>query len=371
MTDQDAAFTPDWVSPPGDTIVDLIEERGWTQANLAARLGFSHKHVNQLIKGKVPLTEEAALRLGQVLGAGAGFWLAREARYRERMVHLESATRHAAWVPWLDELPVRELMNAGAIPKRRIDAGSRPGLVDECLRFFGVASPDEWRTHYVGMECTFRRSRAEQSDVGAISAWLRLGEREAEERDGPSYNRTGFQAALDEIRELTVELPEVFEPQVRALLRRAGVGLVLVPAIPRAHVSGVARWLSPRYPLIQLSLYGKTNDRFWFTFFHEAAHILLHAGDKSSVWLDDATSKPAAGRAEEEANAWAADQLIPPRDAPELARLVTKESVKAFAHRIGIHPGIVVGRLQHDRTISFKQMNDLKVSFRITAVSNA
>ena len=371
MTDQDAAFTPNWASPPGDTIFDLIEERGWTQANLAVRLGFSHKHVNQLIKGKVPLTEEAALRLGQVLGAGAGFWLAREARYRERMVHLESATRHAAWVPWLDELPVRELMNAGAIPKRRIDAGSRPGLVDECLRFFGVASPDEWRTHYVGMECTFRRSRAEQSDVGAISAWLRLGEREAEERDGPSYNRTGFQAALDEIRELTVELPEVFEPQVRALLRRAGVGLVLVPTIPRAHVSGVARWLSPRYPLIQLSLYGKTNDRFWFTFFHEAAHILLHAGDKSSVWLDDATSKPAAGRDEEEANAWAADQLIPPRDAPELARLITKESVKAFAHRIGIHPGIVVGRLQHDRTISFKQMNDLKVRFQITAVSNA
>ena len=371
MTDQDAPFTPDWVSPPGDTIVDLIEERGWTQANLAARLGFSHKHVNQLIKGKVPLTEEAALRLGQVLGAGAGFWLARESRYRERMVRLESATRHAAWVPWLDELPVRELMNAGAIPKRRIDAGSRPGLVDECLRFFGVASPDEWRTHYVGMECTFRRSRAGQSDVGAISAWLRLGERGVEKRDGPSYARTGFQAALDEIRELTVEPPEVFEPRVRALLRRAGVGFMLVPAIPRAHVSGVARWLTPRYPLIQLSLYGKTNDQFWFTFFHEAAHILLHAGDKSSVWLDDATSKPAAGRDEEEAIAWAADQLIPPRDAPELARLVTRESVKAFAHRIGIHPGIVVGRLQHDRTISFKQMNDLKVRFQITAVSNA
>ena len=363
MTDHDAPFAPDWVSPPGDTILDLIEERGWTQVDLASRLGFSHKHVNQLIKGKVPLTEEAALRLGQVLGVGAGFWLTREARYRERTVRLESTCRHAAWVPWLDELPVRELMNAGALPKRRIDARSRPSLVDECLRFFGVASPDEWRTHYLGMECTFRRSRAEQSDVGAISAWLRLGEREAEKQDGPSYDRTGIQAALDKIRELTVESPEVFEPRVRALLRQSGVGFVLVPAIPHAHVSGVARWLRPRYPLIQLSLYGKTNDRFWFTFFHEAAHLLLHAGDKKSVWLDDATSKPAADRAEEEANAWAADQLIPPQSASELAGLHTKASVKAFARRIGIHPGIVVGRLQHDRSISFKQLNDLKVNF--------
>ena len=143
-----------------------------------------------------------------------------------------------------------------------------------------------------GWSAPFRRSRAEQSDIGAISAWLRLGEREAEKLDTRTYDRAGFLAALGEIRELTVEPPEVFEPRIHALLHRVGVGFVLVPAIPRSHVSGVARWLRPRYPLIQLSLYGKTNDRFWFTFFHEAAHILLHAADKKSVWLDDPNSKP-------------------------------------------------------------------------------
>ena len=99
MTDLDTPFRPDWVSPPGDTILDLIEERGWTQANLATRLGFNHKHVNQLIEGKVPLTEEAASRLAQALGTSAGFWLTREARYRERLVRLESAGRHARGHP--------------------------------------------------------------------------------------------------------------------------------------------------------------------------------------------------------------------------------------------------------------------------------
>ena len=370
MTDQSAPFAPDWVSPPGDTILDMVEERGWTQAELAVRLGFSPKHVNQVIKGKAPLTEESALRLAQVLGPSAGFWLTREAHYREQVVRLESTSRHAAWVSWLDEIPVKDLMNAGAIPKQRMDTGSRPALVDECLRFFGVASPHEWRSHYLGMEYTFRRSRAEQSDVGAISAWLRLGEREAEKSGSRAYSRFEFESALDEIRGLTLEPPDVFEPRVRELLRRAGVGFVLVPAIPRTHVSGVARWLDSRHPLIQLSLYGKTNDRFWFTFYHEAAHILLHAADKKSVWLDDPTSKPSTDRAEEEANAWAADWLIPPRYASELATLGTKTSVRAFARRIGIHPGIVVGRLQHDISISFRQMNDLKVSFRFTASSD-
>ena len=97
MTDLDTPFTPDWVSAPGDTILDLIDERGWTQAELAGWLGFSHKHVNQLVKGKVPLTEEAALRLAQVLGTSAGFWLTREARYRERVVRLRSTRRCKRW----------------------------------------------------------------------------------------------------------------------------------------------------------------------------------------------------------------------------------------------------------------------------------
>ena len=90
-------FAPDWVSPPGDSILDIIEEREWTQVELAQRLGFSLKHVNQLIKGKVPLTEDAAIRLERVLGSTVGFWLAREARYRERCARLEAAGKHAGW----------------------------------------------------------------------------------------------------------------------------------------------------------------------------------------------------------------------------------------------------------------------------------
>ena len=135
-------------------------------------------------------------------------------------------------------------MNVGAVSKRRIDAKSRPGLVDECLGFFGVASPDEWRTHYLGMECDFRRSRADQCDIGAISAWLRLGEQEAEKLDTPSYDRSGFEAALDEIRALTVEPPEVFEPPVRAFLplaatRSGGSAVERFPGHPARDPSGL------------------------------------------------------------------------------------------------------------------------------------
>lgn len=364
MTDLAAPFAPDWVSPPGDTILDIIEERDWTQAELAQRLGFSPKHVNQLIKGKAPLTEETAIRLERVLGSTVGFWLAREARYRERCARLEAAEKHAGWTDWLDALPIRELMAAGGIAKRRVDAKSKPGLVEDCLRFFGVASPEEWRAHYGEMQAAFRRSREEQSDIGAISAWLRMGEQVAEKLDGPKFDKVHFESALAEIRTLTVLDPVEFEPSLRTLFQEAGIAFVLLPAIPKAHVSGVARWLNPHRPLIQLSLYGKTNDKFWFTLFHEAAHVLLHAKEKKSVYLDD-PSKPSTNSAEEhEANDWAGNFLIPAHHTDELAYLRSKSAVCEFAHRIGIHPGIVVGRLQHDGLIEPSWMNDLKISFR-------
>lgn len=366
MTELSAPFAPDRVLPPGETILDITEERGWTQSELAKRLGYSEKHVSQLINGKVPITLDAAQRLERVLGSTSDFWLALEANYQQHKARLEAAQKHASWAPWLDELPVKELMATGAIAKARNDTRNKPGIVQACLRFFGVASPEEWRAHYGGMQVAFRRSRAEQSDVGAISAWLRLGEQAAERQDAPKYDKVRFEQALQKIRGLTREAPEVFEPRMRQLLHEAGVLLAVVPAIPRAHVSGVARWLSATRPLIQLSLYGKTNDKFWFTFFHEAAHILLHSDDKEakkSIFLDNPNTSHSGDSQESEADQWAGDMLIPEQYSTQLRTLNSKDDVRKFAQSIGIHPGIVVGRLQHDRIIEPSSMNSLKQSF--------
>lgn len=373
MTENNVPFTPDWAVPPGESILDLAEERSWTQAELAQRLGYSEKHVSQLINGKVPLTVEAAQRLERVFGSTMEFWLKLEANYQRHKARLEAEKRHAEWAPWLDELPLKDLMSSGAIDKQRLMPKNKPGLVEACLRFFGVASPDDWRTHYGGMQMAFRRSRAEQCDVGAISAWLRLGEQQAEKLDGPKYDRARFEKSLRTIRGLTCLPPDEFEPQMRQLLHDAGVLLVLVPAIPRAHVSGVARWLSPTRPMIQLSLFGKTNDRFWFTFFHEAAHILLHANgkeEKKSIFLDDPNAAHTEDPKEHEANQWAGDCLIPSDISHELPELRSKAAVVDFARRIGVHPGIVVGRLQHDGLIEPSWMNDLKARFRFKGMAD-
>ncbi|GAA6142320.1 helix-turn-helix domain-containing protein [Hydrogenophaga sp. 5NK40-0174] len=357
-------FEPDWVSPPGDTIVDLLEERDWTQQQLADRLGYSVKHVNQLIKAKVPLTEDAAIRLQRVFGSTVGFWLTREAQYRERVAIQEAEKQREAMVPWLERFPIREMMAAGELTRCRLDARTKLAVVDELLTFFSVATPEQWAAQYERMELSFRRSREDQADIAAISAWLRMGERLAERLDGPPFVESRFKAALNAIRSLTCQSPQEFEPRMKQLLHEAGVAFVLVPALPKAHVSGVARWLNPHRPMIQLSLYGKQNDRFWFSFFHEAAHILLHGKQKKSVFLDDPSKSGASSKEEQEANAWARDFLVSPESARFLPHLPkTKSAVAQFANSIGIHPGIVVGRMQHDGLLDVRWLNDLKAKF--------
>ena len=354
MIDQKRAFQPDWISPPGSTISDLMEERDWNQIELAKRLGFTPKHLNQLIKGKASLTEDAAFRLERVLGSTAKFWLNREAMYRERLARQEAQQRYEKWIDWLDVLPLSWLKKVDVIPDRRITESRKPELVETLLRFFSVASPDEWAVRYENLQASFRRGRKSNSDIGAITSWLRMGEIEAEKIVAPKYSKAKFEKVLNEIRELTVLSPHEFDPKLRALCREAGVKLVLVPAVPRANVSGVARWLNPHSPLIQLSLYGRTNDKFWFAFFHEAAHVLLHADNKQNIFLDNLNHDSSNNSLQEqEANHWTAEKLIPQSDIGDLLKIQTSDEIERFARSINIHPGIVIGRLQHEGVLGY------------------
>jgi HTH-type transcriptional regulator / antitoxin HigA len=172
MTDQISRFDPEWVSPPGETIDDLLEEKGWTQAELALRIGYTKKHVNELVAGRAAITPETALRLESTLGSTAGFWLNREAQYREALLRRDAEERFAIQADWLAQLPLGEMLRRSWIRK----LPSEGAQVAECLRFFGVASVDAWRHAYEQPLCAFRRSGRLSRQQGAVVAWLRQGE---------------------------------------------------------------------------------------------------------------------------------------------------------------------------------------------------
>lgn len=352
------AYRPDYAMPPGQTLRDTLEGLGMSQADLARRTGLSTKHVNQIVQGVAAVTPETALALEHVTGVPARLWNALEANYRQRQMRLKQQELSLEDRAWLRTLPAKALIERGVIPSPP-DDGS---LFESMLRFFGVASREAWHAVWMAPEAAFRRSPVFAGDPGATAAWLRLGEIRATEMLAGTYDRAKFRIALDEIRNSLLKHPRHTVLLAERLTLEAGVLFVVVPEVPGTRASGAARWLAPTRPLIQLSLRYAWEDSFWFSFFHEAGHLLLHG--KRELFVDD--DQP-AGDAEHDADTFAGRVLIPPRYEPELLELETLAEVQTFARRVKLPPGIVVGRLQREGRLDHAVGNRLRHRLRLAS----
>ncbi len=353
------AYEPVAITPPGVTLADLLEERNIRQKELAVRMDVSPKLINELIAGKASISPNVALSLERTLDVPADFWLTRDAHYQAYLARLEAQTVLEAQVKWLDELPLKEMVSFGWLKK----CASPTDQVSECLQFFRVASATAWHEQYVRRvrgSAAWRISQKVKHAEGAIAAWLRQGEIEASRCECAPFNRDLLIKALDDARELTLEpAPEKFIPALQTKFAACGVVVAFVPAPKGCPASGAVRWIAPDRALVQLSLRYKTNDHLWFTFFHECAHLLLHG--KKMLFLEGATM---TGNDEDEANLNASQRLIPPDEFENLKLMViSKENIKAFAKRIGIAPGIVLGRLQKETLVDWSKFNNLKVRY--------
>jgi HTH-type transcriptional regulator / antitoxin HigA len=347
-------YLPDSVSAPGETLLEMLNTRGMSQAELADRTGRPTKTINEIVKGKAAITPETALQFELVLGVPATFWNNREQHYREALARKREAKSLATQVSWLDRIPYKAMVKMGWIP----ETDNKIQLFQHVLMFFGVASPTSWSDVWRTANASFRQSPTLKSDAGAVAAWLRKGEIEAIQVPADEFNPSRFREVLGRIRRLTRDLPNNFASLVVAECGKAGVKVVFVPELPRTCTWGATRWLSQSNALIQLSLRYKTDDHLWFTFFHEAAHILLHGKRTVIVETEDRTKD----EKELEADSFAQEWLIPENEYKKFKRLDSRScaAISRFAHELGIAPGIVVGRLQHDGVLARTNCNHLK-----------
>ena len=352
-------YAPDTVTPPGETLQEILDTIGMAKAELAERIGKTPKTIGEIIKHGASITPGTAMELEKVLGTPASFWNNRERRYRESLARQEERERLEKEADWLKNLPVKEMIRAGFIKKGK----DLVDQVDEVLRFFGVASSKQWETLWLSPSAVFRESRAFSSKPEACSVWLRQGELQAQEITCKPFSKEKFRCALKHIRLLTRSEPEQFEPRTVQMSAEAGVAVVFIPPVKGAPVYGATRWLTPEKALIQLSLRGRFEDLLWFTFFHEAGHILLHGKREVFIESDDTKTQK-----EDEANRFAGNFLIPNGT---WDKFISKEnirsatSVKAFAAHLGISPAIIVGRLQHEGLIPHSHLNGLRRRFVI------
>jgi addiction module HigA family antidote len=355
-------FSPDYVVAPGQHLATALATKGMSQAELAVRIGRPQKTINEIIKGKAAITPDTALQLERALGISAKIWNGLEANYQLQLAEHRDRARLEGYADWAERLPLAELRKRGHIT----DTGSKVDLVRRCLKFFGIDSPESLPAS--STVASFRQSPAFEPDDLALCVWLRLGELEAEGMECAPYDRARFRSLLDGLRTLTRDSDlQRIKRTLQNDCRKYGVAVCFTSELRHTHVSGAARWIAPDKAMIQLSCRYKSDDHFWFTFFHECAHILLHGKKEGFLEWNGASTHE-----EEEANDFAANHLIPRQALLSLMkeRPLSEERLVGFAEQVGVAPGIVVGQLQkRKRLVQVTPLNKLKrFSFDLAAV---
>lgn len=342
----------DLAIPPGAYLAEVLSELGMAQAELARRMDRPIQAINEIVVGKKSITAETALQLENVTGVPANIWTGLEAEYRLVLARQEEDARRYQDADLVDPDLYRAMVKMGLVEPARTKVDKARGL----CRFFGVDSLAlvENAKH---LGYAFRLGDRDGASGFALAAWLRIAELEANDVVTSPFDPAGLRGLIGQLRALTAESPESGVPLAQSFLASVGVAMVTTPHLPRTFANGATFWPAPDKAVVALSLRGAWADIFWFTLFHELGHVLLHGKRNPHVSFADSVDKK-----EVEANRFAADSLIPEGafEAFLLGGRFSARDVREFSETIGVSPGVVVGRLQHEKHVPHSSLNNLR-----------
>lgn len=349
-------YNPPSVLHPGTTLAEKLQELNMGPKEFAVKSDKPEQTISAILKGESSITPDMAVKFENVTQIPVRFWLNSQQNYDEYTARIKHEKEIQNAIEWAKEFPYAKMASFGWVPSTR----KWEEKVAELFAFFGVASQKSWEKYYIkqNLKVQFRISLANTNNPQALSAWLRKGELDSKEITTVGYTSSKFKESLSDAKQLMVEQPTNFFQELQLLCANAGVKLVHTPCLPKAPLSGATRWLGDT-PLIQLTGRGKKYDRLWFTFYHEAGHILLHG--KKDIFLEDVEYKgkdvEKENQADEFASEWllSLDQIDEILSNPEL----DEQMVRDYASSFGTHPSIIICRLQYLKLIPYSVGNEL------------
>jgi len=340
---------PVQVFPPGEYIREELEERGWTQIDLAEILGRPLQLVNEIILDKRSITPETAKGLAEAFGTSAQLWLNLQAAwelYRSRNIAPDPAISLRARIYSVG--PIKEMVKRGWIQHSR-----DPEVLEQrILEFFGTTDLDE-----PPLPVAARMSTAYDAFSPSQWAWLCRARQLGKVVPVQGRFEPGESARLlQRLRALMRDPEEV--RHVPRILGEAGIRFVVLEHLAKTRIDGACLWLDTKAPVIAISLRYDRIDYFWFTVMHELKHALDEDGLKNGVLTVDIDLVGAAPvdresrpDFEKEADEFAENALIPKAELEDFVirkqPLFSENAIRGFAALHGIHAGIVVGQLHH------------------------
>ncbi len=333
------------IDHPGVFIQEELEARGWSQRDLAFVLGRPEPSINRILNGKASITPSTAKEFAEAFGVSAEFFVNLQRAYDlARADEPDPAVRHRARL--LAQFPVREMIKRGWIED------VEPALLDiQMARFFEEAPLGEVP------QIAHAAKKTDYAETTPIQlAWLYRVRQVARSIALGPYSQKALKAVLPQLKALMIEPDEV--RHVPRLLEECGVRFVIVEALPGSKISGVTTWLSPEEPVIGMTTLYDRIDNFWFVLRHEIEHVLRRHGVDQAVIdeEDELDIDKKISEEETQANEASLEFCVPQSSLRSFvvrkAPYVSERDVRAFAKRMGVHPGIVVGQLQHPRNLN-------------------
>lgn len=333
--------------PPGETLSEQLESRGMSKNDFAVSMDMPENIIEDLLRGDIPLTSSIASRLEMVLGIPASFWLNYESLYRETLSKVNEENSFDSDIRIVKNSPYNEIVKLGWVPTSK-------NLKDKVInlrKFFEVSELSLISRKQISQIACRRLAITDKSDL-ALMAWAQMAKIKAREIMTDPINIKGLIDFVPNIRKMTKIDPKLFCSEMRNQFAKLGIALVFIPHLKGSFLQGASFYDNNKI-VIGMTTRGKDADKFWFSLFHEIAHIVLgHLGHPNGTSEEE----------EKSADEWAANTLIDRKSYEEFCKnnSFSKKSVLNFANNQGIAPGIVVGRLQRDGLIKYSDLNNLK-----------
>lgn len=342
---------PAEVFPPGEFLQDELEARGWSQADLADILGKDTKTVSEIILGKRRITPEMARLLSQALETSPQVWLNLESQYQlyksERSIPVADDVSRRARL--YEKYPVRDMIKRGWI-----DQTESVDVLEAQLNDFATPIPFA------------ARRKDDQTKTPLQLAWLHRTYNLSRRMSVEKFTDERLDKVFEELKPLLNSPDDV--RKVPETLSKAGVRFLIVEALPGSKIDGACFWLDSESPVVAVSLRYDRIDHFWFTLLHELQHVKLGHGKAHPILDLDIMKNDTVSEEERDADQGASSFLIPPEELKDfIARvkpLISTSQIKAFANRIGVHMGVVVGQLQHRKLIDWGRNRSALVKIR-------
>ncbi len=372
MTYKKSEYQPNIAIHPGVTLREMLEFSKISNKEFSIRMGISEKHFSQILNGKAPISPDTAIKLERVLGKSASFWNNLEKNYQSNLARIEATKKLEKEKEWVKDFKCYDDLVENKFLEKAKNIDEK---VKQLLNFFRVDS-----LFYVNLllvDCvSFRKIKSETFDNKAIAAWLRCGELQAERVPVKEFDRTILKSKIKEFKKLT-SLPADFDKTLKSLCAEAGVAIVFTPYFKRTKINGAFRWVRNK-PIIQLNIRGSHSDTFWFSFFHELGHALLHGkkgefvNNVESTTGDFLNINPGSDdQQEKEANIFATNELMPASEYKNfiMSGKFSQQDIVNFSKKIEIDPSIVAGRLAYENHTSWQNISHLRKQLTLSIKS--